>query len=25
MVRERRRAIIITPTSVIGLIRPVWG
>ena len=24
MVRERRRAIIVTPTSVIGLIRPVW-
>lgn len=25
MVREQRRAIVITPTSVIGLIRPVWG
>ncbi len=24
MVRERRRAIIVTPTSVVGLIRPVW-
>ena len=25
MVRERRRAIIVTPTSVVGLINPVWG
>ncbi len=25
MVRERRRAIIVTPTSVVGLIRPVWS
>ena len=24
MVRERRRAIIVTPTNAIGLIRPVW-
>ncbi|MFT4655918.1 MAG: hypothetical protein ACJAXA_000209 [Candidatus Aldehydirespiratoraceae bacterium] len=24
MVREQRRAIIVTPASVIGLIRPVW-
>jgi hypothetical protein len=24
MVSERRRAIIVAPTSVIGLIRPVW-
>jgi PPOX class probable F420-dependent enzyme len=24
MVRERRRAIVVTPTSAIGLIRPVW-
>lgn len=24
MVRERRRVIIVTPTSVVGLIRPVW-
>ena len=24
MVRERRRVITVTPTSVIGLIRPVW-
>jgi hypothetical protein len=25
MVGEQRRAIIVTPNSVIGLIRPVWG
>ena len=25
MVRERRRAITVTPTSVVGLINPVWG
>lgn len=25
MVRERRRVITITPTSVVGLINPVWG
>lgn len=25
MVRERRRAIIFTPTNVVGLINPVWG
>ncbi|MFT4990695.1 MAG: PPOX class probable F420-dependent enzyme [Acidimicrobiales bacterium] len=24
MVREKRRAITVTPTSVVGLIRPVW-
>mgnify|MGYP000152860921 CR=1 FL=1 len=24
MVREKRRAILVTPTSVVGLIRPVW-
>ncbi|MBT5755103.1 MAG: TIGR03618 family F420-dependent PPOX class oxidoreductase [Acidimicrobiaceae bacterium] len=25
MVRERRRVIIVSPDSVVGLIRPVWG
>lgn len=25
MVRERRRVIIVSPESVVGLIRPVWG
>ena len=25
MVRERRRVITVTPTSVVGLINPVWG
>ncbi len=25
MVRERRRAITVTPASVVGLINPVWG
>jgi hypothetical protein len=24
MVREQRRVITVTPTSVVGLIRPVW-
>jgi len=25
MVRERRRAVIVTPATVVGLINPVWG
>ncbi len=25
MVRERRRAVIVTPAKVVGLINPVWG
>lgn len=25
MVHEKRRAVIVTPTSVVGLIRPVWS